>query len=142
MKIGMKEIAATPPGGGTQSGVGSFQPQGIDATLRQIAAIVQDLKGIVEYSFKMQRGDTQGFDDNQGLNAPRPDRGLKSVVISPKGGNVPDQLKAILDSANKALGNLQKEGYGSTPIGEVIHSLPFTVDQIKLMVETYLARFK
>ena len=141
MKIGMKEIAAPPAGGGMQPGKGPLQQaQGFEATLRQVQAIIQDLKGLLEYAFKMQ--DTQSTDFMESQAGPKPQAGPKSQIINPKGDNMPDHLKMILDSANKALGNLQKEGYGNSPIGEVIRSLPFTVDQIKLMVETYLARFK
>ena len=140
MRIGMKDIATTPLGAGLQPGKGPLQQaQGFEATLRQVQAIIQDLKGLLEYAFKMQHG---GDNTLATMEGPKPQAGPKSMIIHPKGDNMPDQLKALLNTLNKSLSNLQKEGYGETPIGQVISSLGFTVDQVKSMVETYLARFK
>ena len=142
MKIGMKEIAATPPGGGLQPGIGPLQQtQGFEATLRQVQAVIQDLRGLVEYVFKMQT--QQGGNIPASMEGgPKPQTGPKSMIINSKGDNMSDQLKPLLNKANKALENLQKEGYGETPIGQVIYSLPFTVDQIITMLGAYLARLK
>lgn len=150
-RIGMKEVAAqgiagiTPAGG--FGGVPGFgEPQGFDATLQRIHAIVQELKGIVEYSYKLKQEGVQLFGAPKGGGfGGGPGAYMSAFGDSPptqKGGNMADQMKQILGACLKALDKLQKDGYGDASIGQVVTSLPYTVNQVKTLLEMYSGRSK